>query len=199
MKDSGHCPFCGKHPSERDALWTKDGKLIGTKRLTTLHHSEYNSWHGMIRRCYTTTDSRYESYGGRGIKVCDRWKKSFRNFLEDMGQKPDIKSERISLDRIDNDGDYEPSNCRWATNSQQILNTRKRRGSTSKYRGVSWDKQGGRWHAAISLLGDITYLGRFINEEDAARAYNKAAIVLHKDFAQLNDVPNQTNAGGVYE
>lgn len=77
---------------------------------------EYNSWVAMKGRCYNNNDSHYHRYGGRGIKVCDRWLNSFINFLDDMGNKPTTKH---SLDRIDNDGDYSPDNCRWVTNIEQ--------------------------------------------------------------------------------
>ena len=82
---------------------------------------EYSLWGSMRSRCGTPTNKDYKNYGARGIKVCDRWKEDFLNFLEDMGKKP---SPELSLDRIDNNGDYEPSNCRWATKSEQQLNKR---------------------------------------------------------------------------
>lgn len=88
----------------------------------------YQSWSGMKDRCLNKNDHAYERYGGRGIKVCERWMK-FENFLADMGEKPDGQS----IDRIDNDGDYEPSNCRWATCAQQNLN--KRNSRRAKYKG----------------------------------------------------------------
>lgn len=80
----------------------------------------YNSWLGMRQRCYLKTSISYKKYGGRGIKVCKRWEK-FENFLADMGERPEGKT----LDRINNNGDYKPSNCRWATLSEQQRNKNK--------------------------------------------------------------------------
>ena len=82
---------------------------------------EYTAWCGMIGRCYNSNNRKFKDYGGRGISVCDRWRDSFISFLEDMGEKP---SASHSLDRIDNNGNYEPGNCRWATVKEQSRNKR---------------------------------------------------------------------------
>lgn len=81
--------------------------------------SEYKSWQGMKERCYKKNNHKYYRYGGRGIIVCPQWKHSFKTFISDMGVKPFPKAQ---IDRIDNDGNYEPSNCRWATPLQNIRN-----------------------------------------------------------------------------
>ena len=102
-------------------------------------------WIGMHSRCRNPNLKEYPNYGGRGIKVCERWK-SFENFIADMGIRP----EGYSIDRIDNDGDYEPSNCRWATTRQQLNNKRTSRilAMNGESRTIAeWaDKLGIDWH-----------------------------------------------------
>ena len=83
---------------------------------------EYRIWTDIKTRCYNKNHSSYSNYGGRGIKMCDRWLESFDNFFEDMGKRP---SKKYTLDRINNDGNYEKYNCRWATQSQQCRNQRR--------------------------------------------------------------------------
>lgn len=80
---------------------------------------EYNSWSSMKQRCMYKKSHKYPRYGGRGIVICDRWVDSFDKFINDMGPKP---SDKHTIDRIDNDGNYEPSNCRWITNKEQSIN-----------------------------------------------------------------------------
>ncbi len=97
--------------------------MAGVKKEFIHGHSyerEHKIWRGMVGRCHHPQNKDFKGWGARGIKVCDRWRFSYENFLEDMGRAP----VRKSIDRINNDGDYEPGNCRWATHKEQSNNMR---------------------------------------------------------------------------
>lgn len=83
-------------------------------------HPLYKTWESMKQRCNNENATKYNNYGGRGISVCARWNYDFWSFVEDMGARPEGRT----LDRVDNDGNYEPTNCRWATPTEQAANSR---------------------------------------------------------------------------
>jgi hypothetical protein len=108
---SGHTKSCGCLQKERV---TQRSTRHGLTKTPT-----WRAWRAMVARCTVSTNASYPSYGGRGISVCPRWRQ-FENFLADMGDRPS----GTTIDRVDNDGNYEPANCRWATREQQDSNKR---------------------------------------------------------------------------
>lgn len=117
------------------------------------YSSVYHTWVSMKQRCFDSAVHHYKYYGGRGITVCDRWLNSFENFYADMGDKP---SPDHSIDRKNNYGNYEPSNCRWATATDQMHNRRVNHRNTTGISGVS--KNNGKWLVSIGFESKRIYL-----------------------------------------
>lgn len=137
------------------------------------NHRLYHVWNNMMRRCYVVTNNRYYCYGERGILVCDRWH-CINNFIEDM--YPTFK-EGLTIDRIDTNGNYEPSNCKWSNKIFQARNKRLiQRNNTSGYRGVSFQKSRNKFIAQIAVNGTNKNLGRYITAIEAAKAYDTYVI-----------------------
>lgn len=157
---SGHTASCGcLHSERRNASRTKHGKA----RRGQAKSVEYNVWSCMIGRCRNTKDKRY---GGRGIKVCERWQ-SFEAFYQDMGDRP----EGHTLDRIDVNGNYEPSNCRWATNEEQSSNKR-----NSVFIEAFGKRQTAAQWSAETGVKQATIRARLKNGWDAERAIAEVPV-----------------------
>lgn len=140
---------------------TKDPEQLVSK-FKKEYEQEYTVWCGMKARCCNANNNGYKNYGGRGIKVCNRWLEKpygFINFIKDMGERPkgnySSGLSKYSLERIDNDGNYEPENCKWATRHEQARNTRMGIRGESRKVGV-WRvhaKYGDYWVATIGIDG----------------------------------------------
>lgn len=134
---SNHTKSCGCLSTEASIALGKNKKKHGMSGSL-----EYYIWINMKIRCFKKTSPYYKNYGARGITVCDRWKNSFHNFYQDMGPKPGPEH---SLDRIENDGNYEPGNCRWATMIEQ--NNNRRNSNLFLFRGS---------YASIAMIARLT-------------------------------------------
>lgn len=132
-------------------------------------HELYALYHNMKQRCHNTNHPRYADWGGRGIKVCDKWREremGFWNFVTDMGIRP----KGYYLVRIDDDGDYEPDNCRWLSPSENAYNRRKKSTNKSGVTGVYFNARQKSWHATITINKKRKHLGWHKNFKDAVYA-----------------------------
>lgn len=148
------------------------------KEVKQIRHPLWNTYRQMKNRCSDPGLINYKNYGGRGIKVCDRWLEpriGFRNFVEDMGEKP---SPELTLERIDNDGNYEPSNCRWATRREQASNRR----TSREYVGVYPSKSRKKWWVSVYVDGHQHVFSGFKDQI--------SAFEFKKDFLKEKGVLN---------
>jgi hypothetical protein len=164
---SGNTKSCGCY--EHDLLVERNTKHgLG-------HHQIYSVWKDMLRRCYNPANKHYKYYGGRGIAVCDEWKdnpKAFIAWAENHGWK-----KKLDIDRFNNDKGYSPNNCRFATRSGNLLNTRLlHAGNSTGFRGVSWHKKTKKYRADIQVEGKRHWLGTFPSAVEAAKARDAFVI-----------------------
>ena len=160
------CELCGKKVFvEKRNLISGNSKTCGCTRRSAMTKSvtkhglskspESTAWRKTKDKCFNNKNPDFKYYGGRGRVMCERWRNYFENFFADMGPRP---SQKHSIDRINNDGNYEPGNCRWATRKIQSMNTRR-----TMRQGAGVYKKGNKFHAYYSGK----YLGNFVSKTDA--------------------------------
>ena len=182
------CQYCGKEfetqvSSIHRGSTKSCGCRIGGKIKHGLRKNKfYNTWNGMMNRCYNTKSKKYKDYGGRGISVCEDWRDVvvFTTWCEETF------IEEMTLDREDNDLGYNPENCRWTNKTIQALNQRMQKSNTSGYVGVSWNKSKGKWVAKIKVNKVAIHLGYFNSKEEAALA--------HDNYIIENNLPHKLSA-----
>lgn len=176
---SGSSRSCGCLRKQRTAeVKTKHG-LSGT--------ALYGAWKNAINRTTNPRNKYWKDYGGRGITVCDEWKKDYMNFHVDMSES---WARGLWLDREDVNGNYCKENCRWVTPPMQGHNKRKETGCSSAYIGLYFNKERGKFQAQIKIGGKQVCLGRFTSELEGATVYDDYSEELY------GDRPNKTNKGG---
>lgn len=170
------CPICNSEFISQ-VYYVNKGDTTRCKKCKGIKHGLsshplYQIYKGILYRVLNKKSKSYCDYGGRGISICSEWKDSFYSFYEWSIRNG--YQEGLSIDRIDNDGNYEPSNCRWTNQFMQSSNTRElRKGNTSGYRGVTFDKKNNKWIAQIRVFGKRKNLGRYATPELASEAYKK--------------------------
>lgn len=157
---------------------------IGCKNNNS-KHPLYGVYSSMLQRCYNEKDPAYENYGGRGIKVCDKWLNNFDTFLQDMGGKP---TPNHSIDRIDVNGDYEPLNCKWSTSKEQNNNKRYTKLLTprnlAKITGYTSERIRQLSHSSKELRSYL--LEEYIINSHIRFIYSEGAIEYLKNLKQRN-------------
>lgn len=163
--------WCQKHYARN----YKYGSPNYTTRVVGENRSQnpvYKVYHAMLDRCKNPDNKYYSYYGGRGIRVTKRWQglNGFANFVKDMGERP----EGLTLERIDNGRGYSPTNCKWATHSDQQYNQRIPVTNTSGCKGVSLFKATGKWQAYMHINRKRQHLGYYETMEEAVKARREA-------------------------
>ncbi len=147
----------------------------------------FKQWESMMHRCYNQKDKYYHRYGGRDIKVHEDWKNNPKNYLEYIKNLDNSFKKDYTLDRIDNNKDYEPSNLRWVDKYTQSANSTLGVHGKSKYKGVTWNKMCNKWMVRIMIKGKRKLLGYYDDEIEAAKSYDNYCKSINFKEKLLNE------------
>ena len=177
----GHTKSCGCYRKRRVSKTHKTHGLSNT-RLNRI-------WSNIKSRTLNIKTKQFPDYGGRGINICDEWKNDFMSFYN--WALSNGYSDKLSIDRIDNDGNYEPNNCRWTTKTIQSRNQRVYKNNSSGYKGVSFVKKTNKHKSCIYVNNKSIYLGSFPTAVEAGIAYNNYIIENNLVGFILNEIPER--------
>ena len=175
---NGRTKSCGCYQKRRASETHKTHGLRSTRL--------YVIWANIKDRILNPKHHKYKDYGGRGIIICDEWKNDFASFYD--WAMSNGYSDELTIDRIDNDGNYSPENCRWVTQIIQTRNQRIYKNNTSGYKGVCYYKRDGNYQAYISIKSKRIHLGYFQTAVEGAIAYNNYIIENNLEGFILNEI-----------
>ena len=191
------CGFCGNE-FKAQVRYINSGAIIScgcyNKQLVKDRNTKhglvntglYGTWRNIKNRTLNPKHKQYNDYGGRGITICDEWKNDFMSFYD--WAMSNGYSDELSIDRIDNDGNYCPENCRWVSSNIQNRNKRIPKNNTSGYKGVHFYKKSGKYIAKLCVNRNSIYLGLYPTAVEAAIAYNNYIIENNLEGFILNEI-----------
>ena len=202
------CGFCGTEFKARTSSvkfgYTKSCGCYRKRRVSETQKTHglqntriYNIWAKIKDRTLNIKNRQFPDYGGRGITICDEWKNDFLSFCN--WAMSNGYSEELSIDRINNDGNYCPENCRWATSIIQNRNKRISTNNTSGYKGVSYSKRDENYLAYINIKSKRVHLGYYKIAVEGAIAYNNYIIENNLEGFILNEIPQKHLEKGDYK
>ena len=159
-------------------LWIAGSFIMIKNRINhgLTRHPLYSIWNNIKYRCYNTNAWNYEKYGGRGIIMCDEWLRNPLLFFKYVSNLENYDKPGFSIDRIDNDGNYEPGNIQWSTRHTQQTNQQIYSNNKSGYTGISFSKQHKKWRSQITINNKRIYLGRYTTPKEAAIVRDRSII-----------------------
>ena len=196
------CGLCGNEFRTQSSLvkcgYTKSCGCYRKRQASEINKTHglyksklYSIWVSIKNRTLKPKHKDYNDYGGRGITICDEWKNDFMSFYNWAMSNGYEENKGLSIDRIDNDGNYCSANCRWTTQTIQNRNRRIPKNNTSGYKGVSYFKKSGSYEAYINIKPKRIHLGLYPTAVEGAIAYNNYIIENNLEGFILNEIPKE--------